>query len=899
VSFLWGNTAQQPQEEKKFANISNDQINSNQQAIPVKYLAGRAYLGGDYITPAYNPRAEPIQTQTGKSESSTTGFKYFADFALVFCMGGRHPVDAIHKVIVDSDIRWRGNVTRRSSDREVIQVPNLGTLCIYWGSDTQAVDNVLLAARGTVTGGINPQDSRTWPANAPLTPQTPVHDSRAAGDANPFSGHYDRHPAYRGQCYGVFKNWKLGRDRTSVPNIQLELKRGCPWLGGAHVSADNLGVNPIAVLYDWLTDTRFGMALPESFLSANSFAQAYNELEALGARISPMISSQQDFRQAIAELMEYFDGWIRRAGRVLEVGIWKHGDVAPGPTLTDDDLLGEPELEPQGWGPTFNEITVVYKDRQHHFNDYTQVYRDPNNFRITGGPRPETLSRPWITDAQLAKQYAREFGAVMALPFTRGDLRVKREWLTKHNMQPGEVFTYNSGFYGLSFLLRLLELEHAADSAADATITVEWERSKWPSLYIPPPFQGPGGFETGPRAIWKSKVTEVPYVMEDQRFDTQVVTLAVRGNVEVQGYRTWLSVDGGATYQIIPNDASTNAFAIYGRTYGGIGDKDGGVGFNLYGIGLDEIVSQTPAQWNDDNLLLFIDSEVISIGKIITYPNAFYTAYIKRGRYGTAAASHGANSECFFIYRNNLRLLDNAGFIPGSQIKLKLQPFTADTDYDVTTITAPPGLLTYTIVGFPDIAPPVLSPAPGVFSSQVIVSARTAQTGEYKIRYTSDGTAVSGSAREWPRNPLNTGPYTTITLSASTTLRARVYIESGRASGEITATYTKVAATATVALAQQCGVPNWSFSGVLKHSSGNLTLSVTTIGSTIRFRKNAGPTQTYSSPIALGCTATGDTCEFWASKAGMDDSGHSFLSNAIETTWGGGGHQPARAPISQ
>jgi hypothetical protein len=88
MSFFANTEAQQPGEKRKLANISDDSINSNQQSVPVKYLAGRAYVAGDYISPAYNPKAIPIKTQTGKGEESTTGYKYFADFALLFCMGG-------------------------------------------------------------------------------------------------------------------------------------------------------------------------------------------------------------------------------------------------------------------------------------------------------------------------------------------------------------------------------------------------------------------------------------------------------------------------------------------------------------------------------------------------------------------------------------------------------------------------------------------------------------------------------------------------------------------------------------------------------------------------------------------------------------------------------------------
>jgi len=178
---FWGNTSNQQKQPKKFANISNDQINSNQQAVPVKYLAGRAYVAGDYISPAYNPKAVPIKTQTGKGETSTTGYKYFCDFALMFCTGGRRPVDAIYKVIVDSDIRWTGNVVRGVADYETIAVQDLGTLNIYWGTETQPIDATLLTPRAVSIGTGDPQDATTFPPN-PATGGAPTSGGLAAGD---------------------------------------------------------------------------------------------------------------------------------------------------------------------------------------------------------------------------------------------------------------------------------------------------------------------------------------------------------------------------------------------------------------------------------------------------------------------------------------------------------------------------------------------------------------------------------------------------------------------------------------------------------------------------------------------------------------------------------------------
>jgi hypothetical protein len=870
----FGNTNAQPKQPKKFANISNDQVNSNQQAVPVKYLAGRAYVAGDYITPAYNPIAKPVKTKTGKDSTSTTGYKYYADFALMFCMGGRRPVDAIYKVIVDSDIRWSGNVQRGVADYETIAVDGLGTLNLYWGSETQAIDAILLSPRGVAGGGTDPQDATTWPENA-ATGGAPTFGNKAAGDPNPFSGHYDQHPAYRGQCYGVFQKWFLGRDRTSVPNIQLELKRGCPWFSSASFGADDSGINPIAVLYDWLTDPRFGMGLPDSQLSGGKFSAAYAALEATtpAARISPLISQQEDFRQIVAELLEYYDGWIRRNGSVIEVGFWAKGtDIVSAATLTDNDLLAEPALEPQGWGPTMNEVTIVYKDKDHHYNDYVQTHRDPNNFRITGGPRPVTLQRPWITDTNLAKAYAKLTGNALAMPFTRGTLDVKREWISNNSLLPGVVFTYDSAFYGLAFLLRLLEIEYAADDSAKAVMTVEWERSKWPAVYIPPGFQGPGGFHIGPRAIWISGMGEVPYLLADQKFDTQLLPAAVRGNVEVQGFRIWLSFDGGATYQLMPNEQSTSQFASYGRVQTAITAGNTGVMCNLYGIDLDDVVSQTAAQQADDNLLVFIGSELMSVGQVNPFGAGLYQVFFLRGRYGTVAASHAIGDQMFFLFRDRLRLLNNAQFTPGTVVTYKYQPFTADTDYDLSAITPQ----SYTIVGFADIPTPVFDPPGGTFTTSLVLNVSNAPAG-CKLRYTTDGTAVIPGSPEWPGSGAGT-----ITLTASTTVRARYYSLNSQTSSEALAHYTLTTGTLPTT---QCAAPGWSYSGVLNHTTGNLTLTITTAGSTIKYTLNGGATTTYTTPLAL---AMGDVVDFWAIKSGLLDSQHHTIDNYQATTYGGG-----------
>jgi hypothetical protein len=854
VSFFAQTEAQQPAQKRKLLNISDDALNSNQQSVPVKYLAGRAYIAGDFISPAYNPRAVPIKTSTGKGDSTTTDYKYYADFAMVFCMGGRRPVDALYTIVVDSDIVWTGNVQRGSAQKEVITIDKYGTIHLYWGSDTQGIDAILLTPR--TAGAGDPLDSTTWDPNSGGS----IFNGFAAGDLNPYSGHYDQHPAYRGQCYAVFKDWKLGRGRTNIPNIMFELKRGCPWLAGGQIDSDDQGINPAAIIYDHLTDPRFGMEVPESKLL--NFQTAFNGLGALGAKLSVVISEQTQFRQFIAQILEYFDGWIRRNGQKIELGFWSHGTPTITVQLTDDDLLGNPELNPQGWSDTLNEVTVVYNDRDHHFNTYSQTARDPNNRRITGGPRAVTLQRSWLTDAALAKQYATEYCKVKALPTMAGQLPVKREWLEHNGMLPGKLFTYDSAWYGWSIAMRLLEIEYPSDNSSKAILTVSWETAIWPSIYIPPPFQGPGGFVLGPRGIWQSRVTEVPYLLQDHRFLTQIACLAVKGNVETIGYRIWASFDGGATYQDLSN---TNDFAAFGRLNLPMISSSVAFWATLYGAGQDQVVTQTPGQQSDDTYLAFIDGEVLSVGIVAAHGSGTVEVFILRGRLGTVAEAHAVNAPIYFIPRSALHILDNAGFIPGTVVKFKLQPFTEDQDYDLAAVTP----VSYTVLGFDELPAPILNPPATSFrfSLWVYVHGLAGTT----IRYTADGTGVTPDSAIFPFNGL--------LLSATTTLRLRAYAIGGRRSEELMATYTKTSDT-EIPPAGACAPPMRSFSGSNHQTTGNLTLTATTAGSAIKYKKNDGPTLTYTSPIFCACVSGGDLIEYWATKAGLTDSAHVIFDNS-------------------
>ena len=107
-------------------------------------------------------------------------------------------------------------------------------------------------------------------------------------------------------------------------------------------------------------------------------------------------------------------------------------------------------------------------------------------------------------------------------------------------------------------------------------------------------------------------------------------------------------------------------------------------------------------------------------------------------------------------------------------------------DLDGVAFAAPPSIGCYEYFGVLVVDDPAFSPASGVTFSPTLDVALTCETDAATIRYTLDGTDPTEASAEY------TGP---ITLSATTTIRARAYKAGMAASDVVGATYTLGAPT--------------------------------------------------------------------------------------------------------
>jgi hypothetical protein len=169
---------------------------------------------------------------------------------------------------------------------------------------------------------------------------------------------------------------------------------------------------------------------------------------------------------------------------------------------------------------------------------------------------------------------------------------------------------------------------------------------------------------------------------------------------------------------------------------------------------------------------------------------------------------------------------------------------------------SPVASATFTKVTVSPVATPAFNPNGGDFSGTVSVTLSTA-TANAVIRYTTNGTDPSAGSSQY------TGP---ISLSATTTLKARAFKSGMTDSAVATATFTKVNVT-------QVDTPTISPNGGNFNDSTQVTLSTTTPNATIRYTTNGsdptGSSTLYSGPFTVGATTTVKARAFLA---GMPDS---------------------------
>jgi hypothetical protein len=179
-------------------------------------------------------------------------------------------------------------------------------------------------------------------------------------------------PSYNGICHAVLRgNGGKGTyfgTSNYIKNWAWMVRRTPKVIPGGSSYADIDGdANPAEMIYEILTDTKWGLARPESRINVSSFLSASAALFSEGFGLSFTIDTATDCDAFISEICRHIDAVIYTDPLT---GLWTlkliraDYDVETLDEIKDADLLEAPDGGRPSWPETINELKVQYTERQ-------------------------------------------------------------------------------------------------------------------------------------------------------------------------------------------------------------------------------------------------------------------------------------------------------------------------------------------------------------------------------------------------------------------------------------------------------------------------------------------------------------------------------------------------------
>jgi hypothetical protein len=277
-----------------------------------------------------------------------------------------------------------------------------GVMRFYWGTTAQTVDD-LLGSTG--------------------------NDGGVKGNL----GFGDQHPDYEGVAYVVVRDFLLGQEVQSGPNIEIVVRRkpNQSVVTGAAAGITEGQANLAAVAAELLKDANC-LGLPSGMVDSTSFQAVADWLQTYQAKYgaSVLIDASESITSLFDKICQMIDGYIRfnPATQKVELGVYQHGIVpASYTTLTADSFTKFPKLTVKSWQDTISRATVRYNSRQLNYQQTSVQVDDPRAFAVLGTVREQSLDRPWIARDAQAQTHGRETLRVVGHAQMTGELEVRRE----------------------------------------------------------------------------------------------------------------------------------------------------------------------------------------------------------------------------------------------------------------------------------------------------------------------------------------------------------------------------------------------------------------------------------------------------------------------------------------
>jgi hypothetical protein len=355
------------------------------------------------------------------------GFTYFLGLHYGICMG---PVDVLQNIWFDEKLpnpdpgtpHTEFPVSGSSPSELLVQDNDLfgrwdqeggpgGYINFYWGEDDQPADTYLAAQMGTAR------------------------------------------PRYPGLCHAVFRSYRIGNAPNCYP-VAFELTRWSNDLGlpGTTWRINWYDANPACILYDILTDARYGLGISPGLIDVAAFQAAGATLYAESLGMSVLVESQRPARDMIEDILRHIDGVIftHPASGLITIALAR-ADYDPNTVLVlDGSCIESLELTRPSWEDLRNVVRVYYTDPEDFYREGTLELKELASIGATGEMSVEDIQYLGFRDEATARAAGLRALKILSYPLAR--LTVKAN-MKAQSLMPASVFKLNWPELGISGMI--------------------------------------------------------------------------------------------------------------------------------------------------------------------------------------------------------------------------------------------------------------------------------------------------------------------------------------------------------------------------------------------------------------------------------------------------------------
>ena len=255
-------------------------------------------------------------------------------------------------------------------------------------------------------------------------------------------------PAYRRTAHAMLKQTLIGS--TGVPWVpsfvvqwnpnSLGLPESKHHVGGDGSPRDGSDANPVAAIYELLTNADWGLGLPPSSVDVANFLQIGAALYDEACGVSMPLESADRAAEYIADILRVIDGvlYVDASTGLAKIALVRADYSLAGiPALTQDNVLSC-SLTRSSWDDTRNVVRVRYKDKNAGYTERVEMAQDLANILTRGGEQSiEDYAFPGVTSATQAASVAARLLKAVSTPLAQITLTVN---LQGWSLRPGSVF---------------------------------------------------------------------------------------------------------------------------------------------------------------------------------------------------------------------------------------------------------------------------------------------------------------------------------------------------------------------------------------------------------------------------------------------------------------------------